>query len=173
MSPARRSISSSLSESRIWPASSATTRASRRPSDPVRLATSARSAGIRCSSKVRSQATILVSTVSTNVPSRSKIHAAGGTRLIAVAVSDYGWSRRAKRKGKHPLWKRVRHRLDSLQPGLLGRILLDQMPHVGATGCDLEQSQEGGCCRGGCHHDEERRSKHHRDRRHSQRTGAH
>src|SRR5712691_2883390 len=88
MSPARRSISSSRSESRVWPAASATIRASRRPSDPMRLATSTRWTGIRCSSKVLSQATILVSTVSTSVPSRSKIHAAGCTSLITVEVSD-------------------------------------------------------------------------------------
>src|SRR5712664_4414428 len=69
------------------------------------LATSARLAGIRCSSNVRSQATILVSTVSTSVPSRSKIHASGCTRLIAVEVSDYGCSLRAKGKASIPLGK--------------------------------------------------------------------
>src|SRR6266851_1451206 len=88
MSPARRSISSCRSASRLWPAASATTRARRRPSDPIRFETSARSAGIRYSANVLSHATILVSTVSTSVPSRSKIHAAGCTRLIAVEVSD-------------------------------------------------------------------------------------
>src|SRR4029077_2031680 len=63
----------------------------------MRLVTRARSAGIRCSSNVLSHATILVSTVSTSVPSRSKIHASGRTSLITVEVSDYGCSPRRER----------------------------------------------------------------------------
>src|ERR1700719_633032 len=62
------------------PAAPATTVASRRPSDPMSPATCARSAGMPSSSNVRSHAAMRMTTVSTSVPSRSKITASMGRR---------------------------------------------------------------------------------------------